>query len=81
MRLVVAMFLATLVLLMRYVTARAAYADSFGWTFVRTARAAPSVRTRAYFLAMPRLRAQRICWLAYDARIARDSVARSKKTR
>jgi hypothetical protein len=41
----------------------------FGWTFVRTARAAPSVRTRAYFLAMPRLRAQRICWLAYcDAR-------------
>ena len=66
------MFLATfahfvaraVVLLMRFVAARVAYADNFGRTFARgmagcTACAAHSVWTRAYFLAMPGLRAQR----------------------
>ena len=70
--LAVAMFLATfahfvdssVVLHLRFFGARVAYADSFGWTFARgmagfTACVAHSVRTRTYFLAMPRLRAQR----------------------
>jgi hypothetical protein len=53
-----------MVLLMRFVAARVAYADSFGWAFARrmagrTACAAHSIRTRAALLAMPRLRAQR----------------------
>ena len=65
------MFLATfahfvaraIVLLMRFFAARVSYADNFGWTFTRgmagcTACAAHSVRTRAYFLAMPWLRAK-----------------------
>ena len=66
------MFLATfahfvaraVVLLMRFVAARVAYADNFGRTFARgmascTACAAHSVRTRASLLAMPWLRAKR----------------------
>jgi len=66
------MFLATfahfvaraIVLLMRFVATRVAYADIFRWTFARgmascTACAAHSVRTRASLLAMPRLRAHR----------------------
>ena len=70
------MFLATfahfvaraVVLPMRFVAARVAYADNFGRTFARgmascTACAAHSVRTRASLLAMPRLRAHRtIIW-------------------
>ena len=53
-----------MVLLMRFVAARVAYADSFGWAFARrmagrTACAAHSIRTRAALLAMPKLRAQR----------------------
>jgi hypothetical protein len=53
-----------IVLLMRFFATRVAYADSFAWAFARgmascTACAAHSVRTRASFLAMPGLRAQR----------------------
>jgi hypothetical protein len=56
------------VLLMRFFAARVSYGDNFGWTFTRgmagcTACVAHSVWTRAYFLAMPRLRAQRtVIW-------------------
>ena len=66
------MFLATfarfvagaVILLMRFVATRVAYAHTFACTFARgmascTACVANSVRTRASLLAMPRLRAQR----------------------